>query len=101
MKNNQFARVCVEIVVGIVISVLLSAILIAFGYYKIKSSDLSSYNVSFIGFDLYKISKSGGEYVGQALNQNMSIIGIIWSMVVVLVNETRLYIKSKKIKLNK
>ncbi len=96
MSKNQFVRICLEIFAGIIISVILSAILIAFGYYKVKSNDFDSYSIKLIGFTLYNITKSGSEYVGEAINQNMSIIGIITSIIVIIVNETRVYLKNRK-----
>lgn len=93
---KQFLRICLEIFIGSVISTILSAILIAIGYYKVKNNDLDSYSVRLIGVTLYDITKSGNEYVGQAINQNMSIIGMVISIITIIVNETRVYLTNKK-----
>lgn len=93
---KQFLRICLEIFIGSVISTILSAILIAIGYYKVKSNDLDSYSARLIGVTLYDITKSGNEYVGQAINQNMSIIGMVISIITIIVNETRVYLTNKK-----
>lgn len=93
---KQFLRICLEIFIGSVISTILSAILIAIGYYKVKSNNLDSYSVRLIGVTLYDITKSGNEYVGQAINQNMSIIGMVISIITIIVNETRVYLTNKK-----
>lgn len=61
-----------------------------------KSNDLDSYSVRLIGVTLYDITKSGNEYVGQAINQNMSIIGMVISIITIIVNETRVYLTNKK-----
>ena len=93
---KQFLRICLEIFIGSVISTILSAILIAIGYYKVKNNDLDSYSVRLIGVTLYDITKSGDKYVGQAINQNMSIIGMVISIITIIVNETRVYLTNKK-----
>lgn len=96
MNTTQFKRICLEIVVGIIISVILSAILISLGYYKVNSNDLDKYSVNFIGVTIYNITKINGDFVGEAINQNMSMIGIICSVILIIVNETRIFIKNKK-----
>lgn len=96
MKKNQFVRMCLEILAGIGISVVLSIILIFFGYFKANSGDLDSYSVNIFGLTLYNITKISGEYTGQAINQNMSIIGILCSILIMMINETRIFIKNNK-----
>lgn len=96
MMKNQFTRICLEILSGIVISFVLCTILIAFGYYSVHSSNLNNYTVSFLGIAIYQITNKSGDLVGVALNQNMSIIGIVCSVFLIIIVEFIRILKIKK-----
>lgn len=95
MSKKQFIRICLEILGGIVLSVALYAALIFWGYYHINSAQLSEYVVKFIGLPIYEITHKAGELTGTALNQNMSIIGIMCSMILIIVVETIQFLKKR------
>jgi len=96
--KNQFVRICIEILGGIIVSVVLCAIWIFFGYFHINSAELSNYTVSFFGVPIYEITNIADEMTGSAMNQNMSIIGISCSIILIFVVELIYYFKSKKTK---
>lgn len=95
MNKNQFVRICLEILGGIVLSVAVCAVLIFLGYYHIKSAQLNKYVVNFISIPIYEISRSGDQLTGLAINQNMSIIGIAFSMILIIATEVTVYFKKK------
>lgn len=96
MKKNQFTRVCLEILGGIAISFVLCAILIALGYYNVHSAGLNNYAVNFFGIPIYQITNKSGELVGVALNQNMGMVGIVCSIVIIMIVESIRIFKIKK-----
>lgn len=95
MKKNQMVRIILEIVGGIVFSVLLCAIFIFFGYYHINEVEINEYTVKILNFPIYNIALKNGEMVGTPLNQNMSIIGIICSIISIMIVETWCYVRKK------
>ncbi len=96
MKMNQFVRVCLEIFAGIIVSVALCSLLIFLGYYHVHSVDADQYTVKFLGVKIYEIVRQGSDYTGTALNQNMSMLGICCSLVLIIVSETIIFVKQKK-----
>lgn len=96
MEKNQIVRIILEIVGGIVFSVVLCAILIFFGYYHINAVEINEYTVKILNFPIYNIVLKNGEMVGTALNQNMSLVGIICSIISIMIEETLCYIRKKK-----
>ncbi|MFA9396819.1 MAG: LlsX family protein [Clostridiaceae bacterium] len=96
MRNNQFVRICLELLAGIIISVVLCCILIFLGYYKINAESLNEYTVKLFGVIIYEIKNISGDMVGTAINKNMSIIGSICCIVSVIVWETNAILKGKK-----
>ncbi len=95
MDSKQFKRIIIEIIAGIILAVILCSIWIGFGYYEAKAKDISEYIVRFFGIQIYAISKEAGNYKGIANNQNMVFIGVITSMLLMIIAETRYYFKAK------
>ncbi|ARP50574.1 MULTISPECIES: DUF5963 family protein [Caproicibacterium] len=96
VKNNLLLRIVLEFVVGIIISMVLCCILIFIGYFHTHSADLTAYTVRFFQFPIYEITTTGGKMTGTALNQNMSVISIIFSVVCIIIFEAIHFVKAKK-----
>ena len=96
MDKKQMIRILLEILGGIVFSIILCGVLIFIGYYHANSNQLTEYTVEVLSFPIYKIVFRNGELIGTALNQNMSIIGILCSIITILVVEVKCYITGKK-----
>lgn len=96
MGKKQMIRIAMEIAGGIVFSVILCGVFIFIGYYHANSAQLTEYTVKLLSFPIYKIALQNGEMVGTALNQNMSIIGIVCSVIAILVVEVKCYITRNK-----
>jgi len=96
MDKKQMIRIVMEIAGGIVFSVILCGVLIFIGYYHANSAQLAEYTVEIFNFPIYEIALQNGEMVGTALNQNMSVLGIICSIIAILAVEVRCYIKKNK-----
>ncbi|XOQ44971.1 MAG: LlsX family protein [Clostridium sp.] len=88
VKNNQLLRIVLEIVGGFIVAVVLCAVLIFIGYYHTHSAGLTAYTVRFFQIPIYEIATTEGQMTGTALNQNMSVIGIICSVICIIVFET-------------
>lgn len=97
MESKQFKRIMLEIVIGIILSMILCAIWIGFGYYTIKTKNINEYIVRFFGIQIYAIKKVGSSYEGVANNQNMIFLGVIVSMLLMIITETRYYWKGQKV----
>ncbi len=96
VKNNLLLRIVLEFVVGIIISMVLCCILIFIGYFHTHSADLTAYTVRFLEFPIYEITTTDGKMTGTALNQNMSVIGIISSVICIIIFEIIHFVKIKK-----
>lgn len=95
MKNNQGLRIIVELIGGMIFSFLLCGLFIYLGYSNFYRSNLKEYIVTIFGFPIYEIVLENSKGIGTALNQNMSIIGIVCSIVFVLFIETIILLKCK------
>ncbi len=95
MMKEQNIRIVKELLAGVVVSVVLSAIFIAWGYFHVNADGLNDYSVKVLFLKIYDITLADKGYVGTANNQNMGIFGIMCSIFLVFVNEIRVYFKTK------
>lgn len=96
MSNKQVLRVFVEIIIGIVVSVIISTIAITLGYTNFHGNELKEYAVNILGVNIFNIAKNGNEAVGTPVGQNMFLMGMLCSIVLVVVLELLFYFRSKK-----
>ena len=95
MKNKQGLRIILELVAGMVFSVILCYILIFLGYSTFYKDNFNEYTVNIFGLPIYEIVMQSGEGQGTAFNQNMSLVSIICSIITVIAVETTIFIKNK------
>ena len=95
MKNKQGLRIILELVAGMVFSVILCYILIFLGYSTFYKDNFNEYTVNIFGLPIYEIVMQGGKGQGTAFNQNMSLVGIICSTITMIAVETTISIKNK------
>ena len=96
MSNKQAFRILVEILAGIGLSVITNVIAISLGYKQFYSSGLESYQVKFLGIDIFNIESVNGPIVGTPVIPKMIIIGFIFSLVLMVVAEFIINAKKKK-----
>lgn len=93
MSSKQLFRVSIEIILGIIISVIVNTLLISAGFSAIKSSSAKEYAVSFLGINIYNIQSVGGSLKGTPVVLNMVILGFIFSLIIVVLVELFVYLK--------
>lgn len=87
--NKQAKRVVFNIILGMIISVIIFTILITIGYIKFNNSEMNSLPINLLGINIFQIT--GGK--GVPNNNNMTFLGIVFSMITVLSGE---FLASKK-----
>lgn len=95
MKNKQGLRIILELLAGMLFAVILCCVLIFLGYSTFYKDNLNEYTVNIFGLPIYEIVRQSGKGQGNALNQNMSLVGIICSIITVIAVETIVLIKKK------
>ena len=95
MKNKQGLRILLELVAGMVFSVILCYILIFLGYSTFYKDNFNEYTVNIFGLPIYEIVMQSGKGPGTAFNQNMFLVNIICSIITVIAVETTIFIKNK------
>lgn len=95
-ENKLFIRLMIEILAGIGISVAANLIVITFGYKHFYRASLDSYNVHFFGIDVFDIVKEGSKGIGTPNIQNMMLIGIMCSVILVVICEIIINVKANK-----
>ncbi len=93
--NKQFFRIGIGIVIGIIISVIISTIFITIGYSAFNSRNLTEYVIKILGIPIFSIVNNGNGVVGTPNVENMTMLGIGWSVIVVFVIEIIHYAKNK------
>lgn len=93
LKKQEF-RIIGEILLGIVISVVFNFIYISFGYYKIHVDKLDTYSVSPFGLEIFQIKNGGNS--GNPVITNLTYIGIIFSILMVIIIEVILSMKKRQ-----
>ena len=91
MKNKQGLRIILELVAGMVFSVILCCILIFFGYSTFYKDNFNEYTVNIFGLPIYEIVMQSGKGQGTAFNQNMFLVNIICSIITVIAVETTIF----------
>ncbi|MBE5968698.1 MAG: hypothetical protein E7242_00525 [Lachnospiraceae bacterium] len=99
MTRKQFIRIVIEITLGITIgitlSVLICSISISNGYGNFYRDSLAECNISVFGINIYDIKKAGNEVIGTPNSFAMAILGIIFSLIVVVAIELMSAIKNR------
>lgn len=95
-ENKLFMRLMIEILVGIGISVVANLIAITFGYKHFYKAALDNYNVRFLGIKVFNIVKEGAKGVGTPNIQNMMLVGVMCSVILVVICEIIVNVKAKK-----
>lgn len=85
MMKRQEVRIIIEVLAGIVISVILNSIMISIGYMFVNSQGLKNYDVSILGMDIFKITNGGA--TGEPITSNMIFIGVACSIILVVIIE--------------
>lgn len=96
--NNLTTRVIVSIILGIILGVFVCFMAIRSGYTYVKSSSLTEYSVSILGFTIFDIQKVGNGLKGTPNNSNMMFIGIMFSMVLSIITEVIATLKNRRSK---
>jgi Mn2+/Fe2+ NRAMP family transporter len=96
--KKQTTRICIEIITGIILSVVIIFIAIAIAYAIVHAKDLSNFNLNFLGLPIYKISKTSNDFKGVANTDNMMLFGVVCSVLSVLLGELffGLHFRTKK-----
>lgn len=94
--NKQTIRIFIEVITGIVLSFGLNYILIYFGYTHIQNHNLSTYTVRILNLPIYKIITHNNKTIGIPYNNNMALVGIATSMILIIVIETITLIFEKR-----
>lgn len=89
MFKNQELRIVFEIIVGGLVSSIISSIFIKIGF--LNSNRAGMYYIKEFGIPIYKVSKGKGS----PIVSNMIFIGIFSSILLVIVIETIIYIKGR------
>lgn len=85
--DSQLNRITIAIVVGILISVAVTAIMIAVGYSHAYANNSADADVRLLGVPLYHITRNGEQYTGQPVMQNMVFFGLVCSLLLSLIAE--------------
>lgn len=96
MSNKKTLRILLEILAGIILSVIANTIAISIGYNHFYSSGISNYQVKFLGIDVFNIQGINGSVVGTPNSSKMIIIGFLFSLILVVVAECTINIKKSK-----
>lgn len=96
MLNKQMFRILLEILVGIILSVIANTIVISIGYNHFYSSGISNYQVKFLGIDVFNIQGINGSVVGTPNTSKMIIMGLVFSLIMVAVAEFTINLKKSK-----
>ena len=94
--KKQTIRIFIDAIAGIILSFSLNYILISFGYAHIQSNNLSTYTVRVLNLPIYKIIAHNNKTVGIPYNNNMALVGIVTSMILIIVIETITLIFEKR-----
>lgn len=87
MIRNSSSRIVFEIVLGVLISIVLSFIAISTAYFFVISRGMHMFSLKIMGLDLYNITLVNGRYVGNANSNSMIILGVICSMLTIFILE--------------
>ncbi len=80
-------RIVCCIVLGVIVSSIVFFFLISAGYSNISSSGENYYLVDFMGLPIYEIYGSTDNYSGKAVGANMSVLGVAFSFLIVVIVE--------------
>ena len=92
MLKKQEIRVIIEILAGIVLSAIITAISISIGYFIINKNGYAHFDVNLLGVNLYKIHNHGNS--GEPIITNIMFLGVALSILLVIIIE--LIVESKK-----
>lgn len=97
LAHNPLLRVSVELLLGLLISVLLCSVFIFFGYTTFYQQDLMSHTVDILGLPIYVISLHDNTAHGSALGQNMFIVNLLCAGACAGIAEICFYLKRPKV----
>ncbi|MCH8639984.1 MULTISPECIES: LlsX family protein [Staphylococcus] len=92
MLKRQEMRVIIEILAGIVLSAIITAISISIGYFIINKNGYAHFDVNLLGLNLYKIHNHGDS--GEPIITNIMFLGVALSILLVIIIE--LLVATKK-----
>ena len=92
MLKRQEMRVIIEILAGIVLSAIITAISISIGYFIINKNGYAHYDVNLLGLNLYKIKNHVDS--GEPIITNIMFLGVALSILLVIIIE--LLVATKK-----
>lgn len=92
MLKRQEMRVIIEILAGIVLSAIITAISISIGYFIINKNGYAHFDVNLLGLNLYKIHNHGDS--GEPIIANIMFLGVALSILLVIIIE--LLVATKK-----
>ena len=87
-RKKKAIALAIAIAVGFGLAMLALSVAIYFGYTDAYASGTDSLNVSMFGLDIYTITKSGEQYNGASIGQNMGIICAGFTAVAVAIEQT-------------
>jgi hypothetical protein len=96
MKKNRIIPLIVAIAVGFGLAMLAMSVAIYFGYTEAYASGVDSLNVPLFGLDIYTLTKTGEEYSGASVGQNMGVICAGFTAAAVLVEQIIIRVSGKK-----
>ncbi|HDY9445585.1 TPA: LlsX family protein [Staphylococcus argenteus] len=85
MLKRQEMRVIIEILAGIVLSAIITAIAISTGYFIINKNGYANFDVNLLGLNLYRIHNYGVS--GEPIITNIMFLGVILSILLVIIIE--------------
>ena len=92
MLKRQEMRVIIEILAGIVLSAITTAISISIGYFIINKNGYAHFDVNLLGLNLYKTHNHGDS--GEPIITNIMFLGVALSILLVIIIE--LLVATKK-----
>ncbi|CAM3968776.1 hypothetical protein CD116_08125 [Staphylococcus schweitzeri] len=85
MLKRQEMRVIIEILAGIVLSAIITAIAISIGYFIINKNGYAHFDVNLLGLNLYRIHNYGVS--GEPIITNIMFLGVALSILLVIIFE--------------
>lgn len=67
-------KILIELLFGFIFAMLLMSIVIYFGYTEAYSTNIDTLTVKILGIPIYKLTKSGTEYIGKSIGIYMGLV---------------------------
>lgn len=71
-------KILIELLFGFIFAMLLMSIVIYFAYTEAYSTNIDTLTVKILGIPIYKLTKSGTEYIGKSIGIYMGLVCAIF-----------------------